>query len=271
MLDMRALRWICVGFLTAVVAKPVVAVGQETPAVQASASQASVSQASAGEAKAARAFEVASMRLSDPGDGAPTFPTWGSPRFVARRLPLVVYLQLAYGVEESQIEHQPSWMESELVDVEANAADDVALTPALARPMMKELLEERLHLVVHRETRMVKGFALVAAKHGTKLEPAKPTDEMAYILSNGIQSDGITMNTFAKMLTRSVHEPVIDATGVAGYYKVDLKFAAKEDENSDLPSLFVALEEQMGLRLEPRTIPQEFVVIDHIDKTPVAN
>lgn len=216
-------------------------------------------------------FDVASLRLSASGDGAPTFPTWGSPRFVARRLPLVVYLQLAYGVEESQIEHQPSWMESELVDVEANAADEVTLTPALARPMMKQLLEERLHLVVHRETRMVKGFALVAARHGAELEPAKPTDAMTYILSNGIRSEGISMDTFAKMLTRSVHAPVIDATGVTGSYKVDLKFAAKEDENSELPSLFVALEEQMGLRLEPRTIPQEFVVIDHIDKAPAEN
>jgi uncharacterized protein (TIGR03435 family) len=174
-------------------------------------------------------------------------------------------------VEESQVEHQPSWMGSELVDVEANAAENVALTPELARPMVKQLLEERLHLAVHRETRMVKGFALVTAKHGPRLEPAKPTDAMTYLLSNGIRSEGITMDTFAKMLTRSVHAPVINQTGVAGSYRIDLKFAAKEDENSDLPSVFGALEDQMGLRLEPRMIPLEFVVIDHVDKVPVEN
>lgn len=211
------------------------------------------------------------MRLSSSETREPSFPKWGSPRFVATGLPLPVLIQLAFDVEESQIERKPQWMDSALYDVVANADEGVALTPELTRPMMRQLLEERVHLVVHRETRMVKGFALMPAKHGLKLEPGKATEGMTYILNNGLTSEGITLDTFAKMLVHSLHEPVVDGTGVKGTYKIDLKFAPKEDVNSDLPSIFVALEEQMGLRLETRMIPVDFVVIDHVDKVPVDN
>jgi uncharacterized protein (TIGR03435 family) len=63
----------------------------------------------------------------------------------------------------------------------------------------------------------------------------------------------------------------MDKTGLEGTYNLNLKFAPKEATDSDLPSLPVALQEQMGLRLEPAMVAVDFVVIDHVDKVPVEN
>jgi uncharacterized protein (TIGR03435 family) len=217
-------------------------------------------------------FEVASLRLSAPGsDGMTSIGPWGTPRFVAKNVRLPLLIQIAYKVEDSQIDRRPSWSDATAYDVTAKSEGDTGLTPDIARPMIRQLLEERLHLVVHRETRMVKGFALVVGKRGWKQQKTAGKDGMVYILRDGIRGPSVSLSTFAKMLSRPLGAPVVDKTGIEGNYEIDLKYAPKEDPSSELPSLVTALEEQMGLRLEPEMIPVEFVVIDHLDKVPVEN
>jgi uncharacterized protein (TIGR03435 family) len=98
----------------------------------------------------------------------------------------------------------------------------------------------------------------------------------------GIHSAHLTMPQLAEMLSRRLGCPVLDRTGLAGAYRVTLEWAAenkvtkpgkpdKAEPDTDRPSIFTALRDQMGLRLQARKAPVEIFVIDHIEKTPTAN
>ena len=80
-----------------------------------------------------------------------------------------------------------------------------------------------------------------------------------------------TMQSFAGMLTARLKRPVADKTGAAGDYEVRLRFAPDGDAESTLPSIFTALREEMGIRLESAKVPVEMVVIDHLEKAPTEN
>jgi uncharacterized protein (TIGR03435 family) len=79
------------------------------------------------------------------------------------------------------------------------------------------------------------------------------------------------MESLAWGLSRPLRQPVVDRTAVAGTFDIDLTYARDGDTDSPLPSIFTALQEQLGLRLEPRKVPVEILVIDHIEKVPTDN
>jgi len=98
---------------------------------------------------------------------------------------------------------------------------------------------------------------------------------MAYIQFNGIRVQNAPVQLFASMLQSPTGSPVIDKTGITGNYDFDLKFApanAREGSaDAALPDIFTAVQEQFGLKLVPQKVPVDFLVVDHVDRTPTEN
>lgn len=140
------------------------------------------------------------------------------------------------------------------------------------QPLLQQLLEQRFHLTIHRESKTVSGYELIIAKGGAKLQPVKEAgNSHAQILPNGLQAWGASMDTLASMLRSPTKRPVVNKTGISGNYDIKLDYAPINDPNSTLPDLFTALQEQLGLKLTAQKVPIEMLVIDHVDRTPTEN
>src|SRR5580658_7228284 len=125
-------------------------------------------------APAQPSFETATVKPtahSDPGQGYWNHP--GQSRFSAHDLSLDFLIQMAWGIEANQLTGKPSWLNSDFYDIEAKPEEGVKLSPDELKPRLQSLLVERFHLAAHFETKKVRGYALVVAKGGPKLQPAK--------------------------------------------------------------------------------------------------
>jgi bla regulator protein BlaR1 len=152
--------------------------------------------------------------------------------------------------------------------------------------LLQRLLTDRFRLTLHRETRQLPAYQLTVDKNGPKLEPTDTGADLPFKKANKdkgtrIAAEHLTMPQFAEILSRRLRHPVQDATGLVGAYRVSLDWVddekdksgkpRKESPSRDLPSIFTALREQMGLRLESRKTQVAAFVIDHIERTPIPN
>jgi uncharacterized protein (TIGR03435 family) len=230
-------------------------------------------------------FTVSSVKPSHSGKGGGGFST--SPvTLTIRNLPLDTIIAAAYGIAGYQISG-PRWLSDERFDIIARTDAPVAGEDEM-RPLLQALLAERFRLALHRETRELPGYVLAVAKNGPKLEAAVeggadlPFKKANKTNGTNIDATHLTMPQFAEILSRRLRRPVRDLTGLAGAYRVRLHWAAddlakkpgKPDRTKttrDLPSIFTAVQDQMGLRLDARKAQGEIFVIDHVDRTPTAN
>lgn len=219
------------------------------------------------------AFEVASVRLTPPGSTGNTYLSPpGAAAFTATNVTLDVLIEIAYGVDENQISKAPVWLGSQHYDVSAKPEGPGGLAYAQMKKPLQQLLDRRFGLAVHRENKEVDGYALVIAKGGPKL--SKSTEDSGrnkFILPNGIRFDHTVIATFAAALARPTGRPVVDKTGLTGDFDIDLKYAPEKALDSSLPSIFTALQEQLGLKLESTKVPFEMLVIDHVNRVPTEN
>jgi uncharacterized protein (TIGR03435 family) len=221
------------------------------------------------------AFEVATIRQVPPskrGDAVWSPPGIG--KFIASNVSLAFLIQMAFAVDDNQIAGKPNWFEAEMYDVVAKAESDVPLTRTQLRPRLQSLLQQRFRLETHRETKMVRGYALVVAKNGPKLKPTvgdHPPGFRVHVGGGELNTLNCSMQTLAAMLQRPAGLPVADKTGIPGGYDIKLDFAPDLETDSPLPSLFAALQETLGLRLESQKVPVEMLVIDHVDRVPMEN
>ena len=223
-------------------------------------------------------FEVASVRPAPP-DADPHAGSWSLPgtgRFVANNVSLALLLQLAYGVDDSQIANKPGWLETSLYTVAAEPEDGIRLTRDELRPRLQNLLHERFHLAAHTETRLIHGYALVVAKGGPHLTPTKaehfPGWRISVNPSSGdMRGENWSMPQLAKYLTPAAGFPVVDRTGITGSYDISFRYAPNSDTDGALPSLSEALKQATGLLLKPQKVPVEILVIDSIDRVPTPN
>jgi uncharacterized protein (TIGR03435 family) len=230
-------------------------------------------------APAQPSFETATIKPtahSDPGQGYWNYP--GQSRFSAHDLSLDFLIQMAWGIEANQLANKPSWLDSDFYDIEAKPEEGVKLSPDELKPRLQSLLIERFHLATHFETKMVRGYALVVAKGGPKLQPTKGSKFPNWRVNTSeghLEGLSWSMPFLAQMLQRATHIPVADQTGIAGTYDIKMQFAPvlapDTDQDSALPSLFTVLRETLGLELKAQQIPQQVLVIDHIDRVPAAN
>jgi len=220
---------------------------------------------------AGSSFAVASVRSVPAGRGYTSISPSGAANFTATNVSMAVLIEMAFGVNADQLSGKPSWLESELYDVVAKPEDERGLSYEQLKPPLQRLLSQRFQLAVHRERKEVSGYALVVAKGGPRLYAGKATPTSGYILRDGLRSPNASMLTLAGMLAIPAGRPVVDKTGIVGNYDVTIKFAPDGDIDSSLPSLFTAVREQLGLKLEPQKVSIEMLVIDHVEKMPSEN
>ena len=186
-------------------------------------------------------------------------------------MPLSVLVQMTFGINPNQMVI-PDWAQSAKFDIAAKTGSAVPLTYEQMKPLLQKMMADRFKMTYHRETRDAQGYDMVAAKDGLKLTPAKPGSSKGGSGGPGtIDMPSTTMKSFAGMLTARLKRPVADKTGAAGDYEVKLRFAPDGDAESPLPSIFTALDEEMGIKLESAKVPVEMVVIDHLEKAPTEN
>jgi uncharacterized protein (TIGR03435 family) len=221
-------------------------------------------------------FEVATVKPAPP-EADPKSGSWSAPgtgRFTATHVPLALLIQLAYGIDDSQIVSKLDWLETNLYDVAAKPEDGVALTRDELKPRLQYLLQQRFHLVAHSETRLSRGYALVIAEGGPHLTPTKGDHFPGFRIHVGsgeMRGVNWSMPQLAKYLTPAAGFPVVDQTGISGSYDIAFSYEPKIDADSALPSLDVALKQATGLLLKPQKVPVEMLVIDSADKLPTAN
>src|SRR3954447_7324839 len=196
----------------------------------------------------------------------------------------------AYQIPASQISGGPKWVDSDRFDVEAKA-EDPATGYIQLRLMMQSLLEDRFRLRLHRETRVSSVYFLVTSKGGARMSrsadqtspdatgpPSSPADgppRGSVLMGAGILlANAASMSVLAKVLTPELEHPVLDKTDLNGRYDVRLKWMPEIQSADapggrspatsalDLPGLFTALREQLGLELKAGRGPVEFLRIN---------
>ncbi len=235
----------------------------------------------AGSALAAdQTFEVASVRTRTDGTGEiwtlkPFRFDFSGPSLLIENFRLSDLITYAYDIKDYQVTGEPHWAEIDRYDITAKASQGTELTRALGRPMMQALLANRFQLKVHSETREMPVYALVVAKGGPKFKES-PADakQLLTLASKGKAAVmTVTKGDMAQLAGQfskrnNVDRPVVDRTGLTGTYDYKLEWGddAAVAANSDVVSIFTAMQEQLGLKLEPAKAPIPVVVVDHAEK-----
>lgn len=227
-------------------------------------------------AAAQPAFEVASIRVAEPGgQGMQVVP--GS--LTMRKARMSTLIQWAYDVGDYQV-IGPGWLDDVTFDVTAKAS-----TPAKEaelRLMLQTLLANRFKLAVHRQTKEISALVMTVGKNGHKLQPAE-TPEGSPSFKTGkmnLTGQGATLAQLTRFLSRELKIPVIDQTGLTGGFNYFLDIAAYVTEEMrrtqgappEAPSIIAqAMQAQLGLKLDSKKAPVEMLVIDHLERTPTEN
>jgi uncharacterized protein (TIGR03435 family) len=210
-------------------------------------------------------------------------------------LPLEQMLCSAWDLKPYQIEGLSGWMKSTTFDLTAKVSgENVAaynkLSTAQRRQMLQNLLTDRFQLKTHLETKTLPIYDLVIDKSGSKLTPTTvltpPSEEEAKAHPEKYKGSGMTMGPglyeatavsvrqLASQLSNAVSKPVNDTTGLTGSYDINLHYRPDDEpstgDKADLPSIFSAVQEQLGLKLVPAKGPVETLVVDAAQK-PEAN
>jgi uncharacterized protein (TIGR03435 family) len=184
-------------------------------------------------------------------------------------------LLFAYSLTTADQIAGPDWINQKVVRFEVTGKAPPETPPDQLMQMLQTLLKERFQLAMHTEQKELQHYELVIGKNGPKLKEStvNALDATGAARLDGIKSNRMTMNKLASLLSRMTRMPVLDKTGLTGYYQFDLKYADERQlvENQVGPSVFTAVQEQLGLKLESKKSPIEVLVIDHAEKVPLEN
>jgi uncharacterized protein (TIGR03435 family) len=249
-------------------------------------------------------FEAASVKpaaLSTDGNIRRSFKG-DAGRIDYQNVTLKGLIMRAYGVKEYQITG-PDWLDSAGYDVVATIPHDA--TEAQLPQMLQALLAERFKVTLRHETKDLLVYARVVGKSGPKLKPAEREDGFRMTMSpKGRHIEGKSrLAGLCDFLSRTLDRPVVDRTELKGIYDVTLDWAPDDSEGAGMTKMemrvtsaagaggappagagkgpdnmpdntggatrFTALQERLGLRLEQRKTPADFLVVDHAEKVPV--
>lgn len=234
-------------------------------------------------------FEVATIKPNAANDG----------RFMIRPLPgggltisgvsLRMLIMEAYDVRAFQVSGGPGWMSTERWDIEAKAEGVQGQLPiGQTLKMLRALITDRFHLELHHETKEMTIYALVVGKNGSKLaphtgEPPSPTDRLR-MRPGSISAKQAGIAALVRQLIPQLGRPVIDKTGLTGQYDFTLEWMPEPGQggpeslglppdsrlpppsDSNGPSIFTAVQEQLGLRLDAQKGPVDIIVVDRVEK-----
>lgn len=239
-------------------------------------------------------FEAATIKPNRSGSNSSTVQQRPGGQYVMVNGPISTLLLNAFRPQNTTLVGAPDWVTSDRYDLEARAnattsSDDL-------RAMLRALLIERLKLSAHLEPREQPVYYLVLARGDGRLGPnierttrdcgavadatraGRPIPELTPpknggdpcgIRSSGgeILAGGLTMDVLARNLGNRAGRVVFDRTGLEGYYDLTVHYSADADRaTSDAPAFFTALQEQLGLKLEPGRAPLQTLVIEHIER-----
>jgi uncharacterized protein (TIGR03435 family) len=229
------------------------------------------------------AYDVITIKPNDSGSGD-TSTSMEYSSFQASNVPIKRLLVRAYGIKQDLISGLPDWTNTARFDVNAKVVDpDEAalkkLTPEQRRGFILAMLRDRFHLKVHFETKTLPVYELLVTKDGPKFHASAAGEEH----SMGTDSDGtktqlkasnVTMAEIAGLLTNQADRTVLDRTGLAAKYDVLLKWTDDRGPGAadnglateEIPGLFTAIQEQLGLRLQPGKGPVQTLVVDHVER-----
>lgn len=250
-------------------------------------------------------FEVASVKIHKANESGPSKITDSSPgRFVATNTPLRFLILYAHHLLDHQLAGLPAWASSDSIDIAAAYPPGAAPSNQEIRLMLRKLLAERFALVVHSEQREDKTYALVVARDGrlgpqlqrsdvnceewiaekrpqadaggpSLVTPSKKRPACMMLATRRWLSGGTrTMAQLAATLQSMLQKPVVDRTGLAGGFDVDLHWnpaetggaPADDASNSEEPSIVAAVQEQLGLKLVPERDKFEVLVVDKVTR-----
>jgi uncharacterized protein (TIGR03435 family) len=245
-------------------------------------------------------FDVISVKVNKSGGGIRIMNTPDG--FLATNVPLKFVIGSAYAVRDDLISGVSGWADSGRYDITAKvAAADVPtlkkLTAGQRAAMLQPLLTDRFKLKAHYETKTLPVYELVLSNRGSKLHQAVPGDTYPngikgpdgsgargmMMMSGKITAQAVPIASLINVLSRQLQRTVVDKTGLTGKYDFILQWAPEQGEGTVLaagldaktpqpasdssgPSIFTALEEQLGLKLVPAMGPVKIVIVDHIEK-----
>ncbi len=231
-------------------------------------------------AAAPQAFEVATVKAVDAGPRDGHFVKMeGTNRFVAKNFTLQLMIAAAYNVNPKVISGGPAWIDSTKFEIAAVTPGDVRPTREQQMSMLAGLLADRFQLSFHREQRRFALYSLSVGKGGAKLKSSEkgatdPSSVVSTVYPDHIlmPARNASMQDFVAVLQRAVLDrPVVDKTGLDGRFDFDLEWAPSEREfggeievptASSSPPLVMALQQQLGLKLEATQGLAEALVID---------
>ena len=225
-------------------------------------------------AAAAQTFDAVSIHPNNSGrKGSSTVGIGGAAgRLTFDNASLHDCITLAYGIPDGR-EYElsgPGWLDNEMFDIVATFRPGTARPVVLA--MVQRMLADRFGLRVHYETKELQAYSLNVAKDGPKLKVNTVSDDGAFIHSEErtVFRD-YSMAGLASRLSGLVFHldrPVVDRTGLKGFYDFTLNWSARDPTG---PSLFTAIEEQLGLHLSAEKLPFHILIVDSADRVPTAN
>jgi uncharacterized protein (TIGR03435 family) len=232
------------------------------------------------------AFEVATIKPVDPASLGRYIRMQSVNRFYAKGFTLNALVAAAYSLSPRAISGGAPWTDSDRYDILASTPGDIQPNLDEQMAMLRKLLTDRFQLTFHREEKELPVFAITVTKGGSKLKPSTAPPGTLPELINTIypeEKGGVrvmlparnaTITQFAGMMQRTVLDrSVLDQTGLPGTYDFDLEWTPDENQFSGSlprsveptkPSLFVAMQEQLGLRLEATRGPVQVLVIDRV-------
>ncbi len=228
-------------------------------------------------------FEVASVKPNKSGEAGLRMDIPGGRRLVAVNMPLRELIRAAYTLQAFQIVGAPGWLESERFDITATTDRDLTVTTPWTpggrflpvQLMVQSLLADRFRMVAHDETRESQVYALAVDQPGPRaagqLRPAAPDCAQACGIRAGrgtMTARNVPLPQFAELLSQLTGRLTTDATGLTGTFDMDLQWRpdGQQADASDAPSIFTALREQLGLKLESRRGSIPVLVIDSIER-----
>jgi bla regulator protein blaR1 len=244
-------------------------------------------------------FEVASIKPTEPGAQGSSLLTDRSAGLTVKNMPVKALIGFAYDVKDFQISGGPGWVNTDRYDVTAKIShsgisegppdpramtdDQRKLRDNQLRERVRTMLADRFGLVIHKEMKDAPAYALVVAKNGPKLTAVAVPGEQQGVRGNGrghLQGMAAPTPMLASVLSNNLGRPVLDKTGLTEKYDWVLEWTpdgaiprpdgtgpdSPQPAEGTGPSIFTAVQEQLGLRLDSIKAPVETVVIDHVDR-----
>lgn len=219
-------------------------------------------------------FDVASIKPNKSGEGGMSINTtkglWRATNITPEWL-----IINSYDVLPEQIISAPQWIHNERFDIEGHYDPEQTIPgfekSDLYKARLQALLATRFQFQLHRETKDWQSYILIAGKNGPKLKASQDGGSSMRSSNGHLECKGMTMENLASNLAFHLGRPVVDQTGLAGRFDFTLDYEEEgQQPETHAPSLFAALQDQLGLKLDAKKAPVKMLVVDRIEQ-PSAN